>query len=524
MQFQIIDIPIADLQRNTGQIPGVHKNPRIIKDNNFKKLQNSIEEDPDMLQLREILVYQYEGKNFIIGGNMRFEALKALKYETATVKLITDELNEATAAKLNRIILKDNSAYGEWDFDELSNEWDEALINACAIDVPGMFDYDDETKAQEEREIKKLKDDFIFPPFSVLNAQQGEWIERKKQWLDLGLKSEQGRRDSLTYNITAQNWSWYALKDKLRAQLNRDPSTKELFAEATRIGLKLMQCTSTFDPVLTELMYRWFCPRNGSILDPFAGGSVRGVVAAKLGFLYFGNDLRTEQIEANKENAAEIFPLGSDYMPKWFCGDSATIDTILDGDETTKGKQFDMIFSCPPYADLEVYSDDPKDISTMEYDEFLQVYKTIINKSCQRLKENRFAVFVVGDVRDKNGHYRNFVNDTIEAFKEAGLNYYNHIIYIQQSGSLCTRVRRQFNASRKVGKNHQNVLVFTKGEIDKEIIAEFEKNNITKAFNIFNESRKTPNIYDDILVFFKGEPKTIKSNFGECEGGNVPTT
>ena len=148
MQFQIIDIPIADLQRNTGQIPGVHKNPRIIKDNNFKKLQNSIEEDPDMLQLREILVYQYEGKNFIIGGNMRFEALKALKYETATVKLITDELNEATAAKLNRIILKDNSAYGEWDFDELANEWEEALLNACAIDIPTI----DEPKLEDEAE------------------------------------------------------------------------------------------------------------------------------------------------------------------------------------------------------------------------------------------------------------------------------------------------------------------------------------------------------------------------------------
>lgn len=149
MQFQIIDIQIADLQRNTGQIPGVHKNPRIIKDNNFKKLQNSIEEDPDMLQLREILVYQYEGKNFIIGGNMRFEALKALKYETATVKLITDELNEATAAKLNRIILKDNSAYGEWDFDELANEWDEAMLNACAIDIPEFLKTDEETEAEE---------------------------------------------------------------------------------------------------------------------------------------------------------------------------------------------------------------------------------------------------------------------------------------------------------------------------------------------------------------------------------------
>lgn len=68
MTFETLDIPIKNLKRNTGQIPGVPKNPRIIKDNNFKKLQQSIEEDPDMLQLREILVYQYNGENVIIGG------------------------------------------------------------------------------------------------------------------------------------------------------------------------------------------------------------------------------------------------------------------------------------------------------------------------------------------------------------------------------------------------------------------------------------------------------------------------
>jgi DNA modification methylase len=520
MQFQIIDIPIADLQRNTGQIAGVPKNPRLIKDNNFNKLKASIQQDPEMLELREIIAYEHEGKFICIGGNMRFEALKALGYTTAKCKVIS----ECDTEQLKRIILKDNSAYGEWDFDELANEWDSALLNACAIDVPGMFDYDDEAKAQEEREIKKLKDDFIFPPFSILNAMNGEWIERKRQWLDLGIKSEQGRSDNLTFDITCQMPEWYELKNKLRAKLGKEPTTEETFKEAKKIGLNLMGCTSIFDPVLTELMYRWFNVRGGSILDPFAGGSVRGVVAAKLGFLYFGNDLRTEQIEANKENAEQIFPIGSDYMPKWFCGDSAAIDTILDNDEATKGKQFDMIFSCPPYADLEVYSDDPKDISTMEYDEFLQVYKTIINKSCQRLKENRFAVFVVGDVRDKNGHYRNFVNDTIEAFKEAGLYYYNHIIFISSYGSLCTRVRRQMNATRKVGKTHQNVLVFAKGEITPELMAEYEKQSVSKLFNQFNENRKSENIYDDVLVFFKGDTKTIKNRFGEVEGGNVPTS
>lgn len=68
-----------------------------------------------------------------------------------------------------------------------------------------------------------------------------------------------------------------------------------------------------------------------------------------------------------------------------------------------------MIFSCPPYADLEVYSDDPRDLSNMNKEEFLNAYKTIIQKSSSLLKENRFAVFVIGEVRGKNGAYYNFV-------------------------------------------------------------------------------------------------------------------
>lgn len=145
MKFETKEIAIKDLQRNTGQIPNVPKNPRLIKDNNFNKLKASIEQDPEMLELREIIAYQHEGKFICIGGNMRFEALKALGYTTAKCKVIAD----CDSEQLKRIILKDNSAYGEWDFDELSNEWDEALINACAIDIPEFLKTDEETEAEE---------------------------------------------------------------------------------------------------------------------------------------------------------------------------------------------------------------------------------------------------------------------------------------------------------------------------------------------------------------------------------------
>ena len=214
--------------------------------------------------------------------------------------------------------------------------------------------------------------------------------------------------------------------------------------------------TSIFDPVLCELAYQWFNFPNGKILDPFAGGSVRGIVAAKLGFQYLGNDLSRTQIEANRANAKEVIG-GSEVQPTWTCGDSLNIDVIA------KDYKADMIFSCPPYADLEVYSDAKEDISNMPYKQFIEAYNQIIKKSCDQLKEDRFAVFVVGDVRDKKGFYQNFVSDTITAFLDSGLSLYNEMILVNAIGTLAIRAGKQFSAGRKVGKQHQNVLVFYKG-------------------------------------------------------------
>lgn len=212
--------------------------------------------------------------------------------------------------------------------------------------------------------------------------------------------------------------------------------------------------TSIFDPVLTELAYRWFSPPGGTVLDPFAGGSVRGIVASHLGRQYHGVELRAEQVAANMAQDAIARP----PKPVWHCGDSRDIKTIC------AGLRADMVFSCPPYADLEVYSDNPQDLSTLDYPDFVAAYTEIIGAACDLLSPDRFACFVVGEVRDKRGNYRNFVGDTVAAFRAAGLHYYNEAILITAVGSLPIRTGRQFEAGRKLGKTHQNVLVFVKGD------------------------------------------------------------
>lgn len=239
-------------------------------------------------------------------------------------------------------------------------------------------------------------------------------------------------------------------------------NVEEMDDTSRRIAAASSSGTSIFDPVLCELAYRWFSPPGGVILDPFAGGSVRGIVASKLERRYVGVELRAEQVEANRAQGAAIC---KDYAPVWHIGDSRQID------QHAAGTEADMIFSCPPYADLEVYSDDPADISTLDYPEFREAYFEIVAKTCGLLKQNRFAVFVVGEARGANGNYYGFVPDTIEAFRRAGLAYYNEMILVTAAGSLPIRAGKQFEASRKIGKTHQNVLVFLKGDAKKAVAA-----------------------------------------------------
>jgi hypothetical protein len=222
------------------------------------------------------------------------------------------------------------------------------------------------------------------------------------------------------------------------------------------------------------LAYRWFCPPGGMVLDPFAGGSVRGIVATQLGRGYTGIDLRPEQVAANEAQAAAIC---GDIRPRWIVGDSVGIATLA-GDVSA-----DFVFSCPPYADLEVYSDDPRDLSTMDYAGFVAAYRTIIGGACALLKEDRFACFVVGDVRDKRGFYRNFPGHTIEAFEAAGLRLYNDAILVTAAGSLPIRAGKQFTATRKLGNTHQRVLVFCKGDPRKttQAVGEVEFGELPQA-------------------------------------------
>jgi hypothetical protein len=254
---------------------------------------------------------------------------------------------------------------------------------------------------------------------------------------------------------TSGDPSFYAKKRAKEGELGRELSTEEFLADHYQPSeAPTASGTSIFDPVLCEIAYRWFCPPGGTVLDPFAGGSVRGIVASRLGLAYVGVELRGEQVVANEAQAA----LGAGPAPRWITGDSRDIAKLA------KGVQADLIFSCPPYWNLEVYSDDPADLSTLGKEAFFDAYGAIIRDTVAKLRDDRFAVWVIGDVRDAGGFFVNLPGRTVEAFEAAGARFYNDAILVTAVGSLPIRVGRQFTASRKLGRTHQNVLVFCKGD------------------------------------------------------------
>ena len=673
----------------------------------------------------------------IIAGHTRLKAAHKLGLTTVPVRLL-----DVTKEQALRLMLSDNrlAMLAAWDDEGLA-----ALLRELDDDValPGFDDGELQALSQDqpsdsEAQGINLVDTFGVPTFSVLDAKQGYWRERKRQWI-----------------------RWLGDSSEGRAQ--------ELVNFSDSISVQNTSNTSVFDPVLTELSLRWFCPQGGLVLDPFAGGSVRGLVSARLGRKYFGIDIRAEQIKANearwaeiqqskakgtqetavdspitnkaqlysvsnpdeltpverhgnfwvkrddcfvyngtngnkvrstlkialKENAVGLVGVGSRHSPQitrvarvaqalgipcrvhvpkgkdtpeivdcresgaevirhpagynsvikkraaddaeksgWtlvpFAGESkitiacvqaqfsnvakmlskvnrivvpvgsgmtlagvlqalkkagdtetpvlgvrvggnpepfldrwapagwrdrvqivksklkysqhaplvqlesVTLDPVyeakcipflqlndllwvvgirdnspsaklindelmlppiwMQGDSRNLNQilpsnyKADFLLTCPPYFDLEVYSDDPADISNAPngYQGFLTAYQDLLHKACERLRENRFAVIVIGDVRDKKGFYRGLVSDTIKIVTDCGLHLYNDAVLAISIASASMRAPRYFQSSRKLANVHQRVLVFYKGERLKlpEQLEPFEAQDFASKFNL----------------------------------------
>lgn len=423
-------------------------NNKIHTNNQIDRIANSIKE---FWFTQPIVI---DKNNVVIIWHWRLAGAKKL-WMTKVPVVIMDELNETQIKKLR--ILDNKLNESERDIENLKieleslpdlNIWDLSLdINDIFSDL-SILDILNRFK-NDWTHSWNLISKFWVPPFSILDTTKWWWMKRKRFWIWLWIQSELWRKDWLAYDVN------------LSAITNQS-------------------ATSIFDPVLTEILYKWFNIDWWTIIDPFAWWSVRWIVAWKLKYPYFWNDLSKTQIEENRKQWINIINKDNwDIMPVWSIWDSQDIDKLI------KWVEWDLLFSCPPYADLEVYSDDPKDISNMDYDDFLKAYENIIYKSCQKLKNDRFAVWVISEVRWKWWEYYWFINDTINAFKKAWLKYYNEMILRTPNWTAWITAARNF-VNRKITRIHQNVLVFYKWDL-KNIQSNFKDIDMWDFINDFTD-------------------------------------
>lgn len=462
---------LARLAVPTDQLVPYGRNPRR---GNVELIAESLQHHG---QYKPIVVRT--GTNEVLAGNHTLRAAQQLGWTEIAATFV--DVDDDTAA---RIVLIDNRSNDVAGYD------DEALqeLLSSLPDLAGtgfsVEDLDSYTAGVEEAsQTSSLVERFGLPPFTVLDARSGAWQRRKAAWKGLGIESELGRDDDLLWTSPQTLYAnWYEVKNAAEKEAGRELTGEEIL-EARREELVEFSSsgTSIFDPVLTELLYRWFSPPGGHVLDPWAGGSVRGVVAARLGRRYTGIELREEQVHANRDQVGltngplpaqlAAAPGMSDREPDlitdepvenpepyWIVGESSEQLAELPREE------YDFIIGCPPYYDLEVYSDDPRDMSNLAPAEFDRAMIENVKRAAERLKPDSFVAFIVGAVRNNRGALMDMRSLMVRAAGEAGLTLHNDAILVTSVGTAAARAARPFQATRVLARTHQDVLIFLKGD------------------------------------------------------------
>lgn len=354
------------------------------------------------------------------------------------------------------------------------------MAEKVSTDISSQLGFDVGTAGDRVTPPTTLQGRYVVPMFSTLDTRAGYWRERKRDWLSWGMEGEQGREAGLTYQSGLIRQSdFYRYQERLQAELGRKPTKEEVMATIPEAGPGTIEDTGTsvFDPVLCEIAYRWFTARGHNVLDPFAGGPVRGHIASILGRQYTGVELRPVQVAANRNsdvldrwdewfnsnpndpNGEKRAPVPPLERPTWIEGDAREVEALAG----SRGP-YDAILTCPPYADLEVYSDDPRDLSNMPYKDFRAGISKVMNQTEAMLKDDRFAIWVVGEARGKDGNNYGLVSDIVGLAQAAGLHLYNDAVVLNAIASAALRAAKQFNAGRKLVRAHQFMLVFVKGD------------------------------------------------------------
>lgn len=434
--FKIETIPIKELK-------AAKYNPRKITDRESRKLKESIKEYG---LVQNIIINK---DNTIIGGHQRVQACAELGIlEVPCVRLnLDDDKERALNIAMNKI-------GGDFDNSALT----ELLKELNESKTPLVTGYDKEEMnrlffKQKGKDARSLIQDFIIPPFSIFDCKQPYWQQLKKEW-----QQQLGRVKIGRENLTGG-------MGNLEGVMGKD-----------------LQGTSSYDPVMLQVLYTWFVQPGGLILDPFAGGPTGGAVASMLGYKFVGLDTWKEQVENNRQYITNMREKGAE----WHHASAEEMGQYV------KPHSVDAVITCPPYYNLEVYQPKhPKDLSAKKnYQEFLKSYEAAMAETAKVVKPEGWCIVVISNIRDDQGNYYNLVGDTVDMMMKHGWKFYNEIILATAYATAPVRARRNFK-SKKVAKVHQNILFFRKGQ----------QVALSGAMKEIIETGQTATAHHDILIF-----------------------
>ena len=151
MKFKEISLNLLEL--NVGQIEGLPGNPRKISAEKLELLKKDIQDYPELLEMRGLIVYPHNEKFVLIGGNMRYRAMLELGYDTAPCIVVS---KDASVEKLKAYTILDNAPFGEWDWEALSNDWDEASLIDWGLTMP-EFEIEETKESAEDDDFDEAK-------------------------------------------------------------------------------------------------------------------------------------------------------------------------------------------------------------------------------------------------------------------------------------------------------------------------------------------------------------------------------
>ena len=471
MRKERATLKVSAIVANEGQLPWLPANPRQWTQTDIDRTRNSILEDPDFLEDRPLLVVPLDEKRWLVfAGNLRREGAKSGKVKEVPCVIYYPETEEDHLT-IKRRAMKDNGSFGAWDYDTLANEWGDLPLTDWGVpawDADGIDEGPAGGVEGETAEPPSLQERFVVPPLSILDTRQGYWQERKRAWRNIIGDYGESRNNTLFSSYEQKYPELYAATRKEGEALGigfKEYFEKYIPEEVKEREMKKVfsQGVSILDPVMAEVIIRWFSIEGrNKTFDCFAGDSVFGCVSSRLGNEFVGIEIRQEQADLNNSRVRGT-------LASYICDDGQNVAKHIPAESQ------DLLFSCPPYYDLEKYSDLENDASNQEtYEDFIAILRNAFTSAVSCLKENRFAVIVVGEIRDdKTGAYRDFVGDIRSIFKEAGLYFYNEIILINPVGTAAVRAAGNME-TRKISKVHQNILVFYKGN-PREIRKHYKK-------------------------------------------------